>query len=38
MGKKDLTALAEERPTALAGRIASDGVGIGGPRRGWRVQ
>jgi hypothetical protein len=35
MGKEDLTALAEERPAALAGRIDGDGMGIGGPRWGW---
>jgi hypothetical protein len=36
MLKEDLTALAEERPAAFAGRIDGDGVGIGGPRWGWR--
>jgi hypothetical protein len=30
MLKEDLTALAEERPAAFAGRIDGDGVGIGG--------
>jgi hypothetical protein len=36
MGKEDLTTLAEERPVALVSRINGDGMGIGGPRRGWR--